>query len=582
MLTNKFFSKLKFTQKKKIPKWTTISLVSLTGLLVLTIILVKLALGELGQLGILRLSGFPAASDYLIIFQNNAERRPTGGFITSYATLKFRFGIPFLEFGNVYDEKLIQRGSKPPNEIMEQLLAGDSYPGHGFRDGNFDVDFPTTAKELMRLYQLGYPKAEFDGVIALDFTAFENLARSLDPNLVGEAGLFSQIENEVQDIDFHNPEQIKTRKNFLASLAKSLLRKSIFHPQKSVHSILASLKSKHVLFYFQNPKIQKIVQTKNWGGILTEKIGGDFLAVNEGNYGGMKSSRYITRDIFYDVEFTQNSQKELTPSANLKISLQHRGDSAEPISGFYKGFWRIFTPIGVQKTTRVKFEKEFDDGFHQVFGKIIKMNPSEESEIALSYDLPDFVVKDGIYRLKLIKQAGSGDDFLRVSVKLPSGYLFADQDLDSTNRDSLEIKENLAVYQTFLSEDKELALKILPDSTPPRLAWQNFVGNNLRTVDLRFNEALDAESVVNAKFELSDMNYRNKRFDPVVIQRVRFIPPQNIRLELSGITPECREWYELRLSGISDEQGNTIQDGKVTVVQWIDELGKNCDPEQKL
>lgn len=557
-------------KKKRIWKWALAIFVAVS---IIGMIFLRLAIGELGELGIFKISGFPAAKNYLVIFQNDAERRPTGGFITSFATLRFRAGIPLFEFGNVYDEKLIQKNSTPPSEIMTELLAGDFYPGHGFRDGNFDADFPTTAKELIRLYELGFPDADFDGVIAIDFTAFENLAKSLNPGLIGAAGLFSQIENEVQNIDLHNPKEIDSRKNFLASLAKNLIKKSISHPKKTSQSLLESLNSKHLLFYFRDPEVQKIVENKNWGGVLSQKFGGDFLAINEGNYGGMKSSRYLVRDIFYDVEFTENSKKELIPTANLKIQIAHRGDAAEPISGYYKSFWRIFAPIGSTKNSG-KVDQSFDDGFHQVFGEIIKMSPGEQREIELNYDLPAFVMQDGVYKLKLVKQSGSGSDFVRVTVKLPPGFLLTSDDF--------ETKENLALYQVMLDSDKELELKILPDEIPPRLAWQEFIGRNLRTIDLRFNEPLDPDSVVSARFSLADMNYRNKRFDSVAIQRVRFIPPQNIQLDISGVTPECREWYELRLDGISDISGNKIIDGKITVVQWIDEFGNNCDSNREL
>ncbi|MFH1546484.1 MAG: DUF4012 domain-containing protein [Patescibacteria group bacterium] len=574
-----FFEKIfsKFQKKRKVWKWVV---ASLAGIFLLLFILVKLSLGELNELGLLRSTGFPGGQDYLLIFQNDAERRPTGGFITAYAILRFRGGIPFFEFGNVYDEKLIQKNSTPPDSTIAELLAGDFYPGHGFRDGNFDADFPTAAEELIRLFRLGFPESEFDGVIAIDFTAFENLAKTLAPEITGEAGLFSRIENEVQDIDLHNPDEIQNRKNFLADIAKSLIKKSILSPKKASQSILESLDSKHILFYFRDSKIQEVVKTKNWDGGLSIPSQ-DLLAVNEGNYGGMKSSRYLTRDIFYDVEFSENSDGELVPVANLKIQLAHRGDAAEPISGFYKSFWRIFTPLGSQKISG-QVDRNFDDDSRQVFGKIIKMNPDETREIALEYELPPSVLADGIYRLKIQKQPGSTADFVRVSVKLPSGYLFQHSAFSIQHSESLEIKENLAVYQTLLEKDVELELKILPDTVPPRLAWQEFVGTNLRTIDLRFNEPLDPDSVAAAKFSFADMNYRNHRFDSVEIQRIRFIPPQNIQLDISGVTPECREWYELRFDGVADRHGNILRDQKITVVQWIDEFGNICDAERKL
>ena len=549
------------------------------------------SLGELNDLGLLKITGFPGARDYLLVFQNDAERRPTGGFITAYGTLKFRFGIPSIEFGNVYDEKLIQKNEVFPDPTVAELLAGPFYPGHGFRDGNFDPDFPTTAKELMRLYKLGYPEADFDGVIALDFTAFENLAQTVDSKLVGESGLFSEIEKKVQGIDLHNPEEIKDRKNFLGGLAKSIIKKAVFSPMKYSlvsKSLIDSLNSKHIQFYFQDPTLQFRIHEKGWGGELPFAADSDLLAINEGNYGGMKSSRYLVRDYEYDVEL-QDSEEGLSPIANLQIKIQHRGDSSEPISGYYKSYWRIYVPLESQLVSG-SVDRAYDDGKRQVWGKVIQMGPGEEREINLRYELPLSVLQDGSYKLKLVKQAGSADDHARVTVKLPAGYLFKNAKCSSTSlttgkmqnvKDYFSVRENLAIFEENLNSDKNLELNILPDEMPPRLAWQEFVGG-LSTIDLRFNEPLDSASIESAIFEIKDLDYRNERTDPADIRRVRFIAPQNIRLDLSGVSEECREWYELKFDGVSDLHGNVLENQKITVVQWLNAEGEICDPGRDL
>ncbi|MCF7846059.1 MAG: DUF4012 domain-containing protein [Candidatus Peribacteraceae bacterium] len=569
MFFQKLIAKL-HPKKKKIWRWILIAIVAFFALLVL---IVELSVGELGDLGVRKITGFPFSKNYLVVFQNDAERRPTGGFITSFATLKFRFGIPFFQFGNVYDEKLIQKETSPPDPFVEDLLAGDFYPGHGFRDGNLDPDFPTSARELIRLYQLGYPEAEFDGVIAIDFTAFQNLAEELSPEIGGPAGLFAALENQIQNIDLHDPEQIQDRKNFLGDVAKNLIKKIILHPKASSSVLLESLNSKHILFYFLDSDIEATVLAKNWGGALPAPVDSDLLAIVEGNYGGMKSSRYITRDIFYDIEFSEDAEQGLTATAKLKIQLAHRGDAAEPISGYYKSVWRVFTPLGSQKISGT-LDQIFDDGSRKVFTKTIEMNPGESREINFSYLLPESTVQDNIYNLKLVKQSGSSADHVRVTVKLPAGFLLASDDFDA--------RENLAIFETNLDSDKDLALRIIPDTQPPRLAWQEFIGRNLATIDLRFNEPLDLDSIKSATFSLADMNYRNQRFDSVKIRRAIFIPPQDVWIEVSGVTPECREWYELRFNGIADQHGNFLRDQKVTVVQWIDEFGQNCDPNREL
>jgi hypothetical protein len=551
-----------------------IGVISLLLALIFFIFFALSSLGEINDLGIRKITGFPGGNDYLLVFQNDAERRPTGGFITAYGVLKFRFGIPFISFGNVYDPKLIQPGEVSPDSTIASLLAGDFFPGHGFRDGNYSPDFPTSAQELIRLYRLGYPDTEFDGVIAVDFTAFENLAKVVAPEVLGEAGLFSAIETKVQNVDLHNPDELAERKNFLGDLAKYLIRKIITSPSEyaaAAESIVESLNSKHLQMYFADSELASRAKEKNWEGSLPAVAFGDLLAVVEGNYGGMKSSRYLIRDVDYSVEFSDD-EKGLQPTAHLKISLKHFGDAAEPISGFYKGFFRIYTPLGV-KLISGKVDKSFDDGLRNVYEKVIQMNPGEERVIEFTYSLPVSVISENTYKLKIVKQAGSSADFFRASVKLPHGYL--------TASDDWQARENLAIFQTNIAHDEDLELKIIPDAIPPRLAWQEFVGG-LENIDLRFNEALDAESVSKATFALQDLNYRNSITDAVKIERVKFIPPQNIRLQVSGVSEVCREWYELAFSGVADTHGNILENQKITVVQWLNSTGEICDKERKL
>ncbi|MDD3066766.1 MAG: DUF4012 domain-containing protein [Candidatus Gracilibacteria bacterium] len=565
---------LQFLHPSRKPLVWKIAGISLALALLFFLLFALSTLGEINDLGIRKLTGFPGGNNYLLVFQNDAERRPTGGFITAYGILKFRFGIPFISFGNVYDPKLIQPGEVSPDPTIASLLAGDFFPGNGFRDGNYSPDFPTSAQELMRLYHLGYPDTNFDGVIAVDFTAFENLAKVVAPEVLGETGLFSAIETKVQDIDLHNPDELAERKNFLGDLAKYLIRKIITSPGKyslAAESIVSSLDSKHLQMYFTDSEMESRAKTKAWDGSLPTVASGDLLAVVEGNYGGMKSSRYLIRDVDYSVEVA-DSENGLQPTAHLKISLKHWGDAAEPISGYYKGFFRVYAPLGAELISG-KIDRFYDDGLHSVYEKIIQMNPGEEREINLTYTLPESVIVGDTYKLKIVKQAGSSDDRIRAIVKLPHGYL--------TSSSEFEARENLAFFQTDIMHNKDLALKIIPDTLPPRLAWQEFVGG-LTTIDLRFNEALDADSVSKATFAITDANYRNSATDNVVIEKVKFIPPQDIRLTVSGVSEVCREWYKLDFSGVADKHGNILNNQKITIVEWLNSAGEICDKERKL
>lgn len=554
--------------------------VFLLGLLCAIIVYAQLSVAR--ELGFFRFTGFPGARQYLIVFQNDAERRPTGGFITSYAKLSFHFGLPWITFGDVYDPKLIQPGTTMPDETARRLIEGPQYPGHGFRDGNFDADFSSSAHELIRLYTLGFPEEKIDGVIAINFTAFQNFVAVLPGFSVGGTDLpadllFAKLEESIQGVDLHDPEALKSRKSILNLLAQQLIWRGLLHPTLLDQGLQKNLQNKHILLWFADGDLEADVLANNWGGTLPGGTASDLFGVIEGNYGGLKSSRYLVRDTTYDVTLGKSEAGQLTAMASARLTLTHRGDNAEPISGYYKGFFRFLTPQDTELTAKQSV-REFSNGQHQIFERFIDFNPGESREFALQYRLPSSVVQDDIYRLRLFRQPGGPGEYIRITLKAPQGYLLTDVSPDPALR--FTGLENLAVYEGPIV-DGVLALKIMPDHTPPGLSWQEFQ-QGLTKIDLRFNEPLDPTSIASARFTIADANYRNQRTDDVAITAVKFVAPQNIELSLSGVTEECREWYRLTIDGVADKSGNRITDKQVTVVQSLNTQGALCDPEHRL
>ena len=534
------------------------------------------SLGELREFGFGRLTNFPGAQSYLIVLQNDAERRPTGGFITAYGILHFQFGFPSLEFGNVYDPRLIQEDTLALDATVAKLLAGPYFPGHGFRDSNFDPDFPISAEEMLRLFKLGFPEKKFAGVIALNFTAVTELAAALGLPEIN----FSNLSTKAQSIDRHNTQEIAERKNFIPELARQLLRQAFFAPRKAVAVILENLQTKNILLYFRDPGLQKIALAKNFAGSLAVPPNADFLAIVEGNYGGYKSSRYLLKDFNYTLNFVENlteqssagftqTKNPFTIVANLKIALQHAGQEAEPTSGFYKSFWRVYLPREII-LLKGDYERQFTTSKNQILERIVQLRPGEATEFEFTYQLPETVWQADTYQLKVWRQSG-GDPLLgRITAHLPLGY--------ETVSSEFQAKEELAVFEGVLQTDQEFNLQVLADEAPPRLAWQKFK-NGLKQIELRFNEPLQAEGIQLGNFQLRDLNFRDQETAEVAITQVNLLAPQTLHLEVTGVPPVCREHFGLKLAGIADQHGNVWPEREITVVSWLTPTGEICDPE---
>jgi len=159
------------------------------------ILITLISLGLLGIIyGIYILGPFRAflpnmifdSGTYLVLFQNNYELRSTGGFISAYGVLETNFGIPSINFYDVYGEIDDHEYTNPPYYPMEELLGGPMYGGYTFRDSNWFADFEDSAAEIIKMYTLTNPDAQISGILTVDFSTLEDLVGLYEPVAAGE------------------------------------------------------------------------------------------------------------------------------------------------------------------------------------------------------------------------------------------------------------------------------------------------------------------------------------------------------------------------------------------------------------
>jgi len=511
---------------------------------------------------------------YLLIFQNNDELRPTGGFISSYGILTFKNGFyTGLDLQDVYVDVLKENPMEAPYPL-KKLMGLPNLPfNYGFRDGNFYPQFPLSARNLEKMFKVSHPDITIDGLVAINFSFLEDLLKitgpiEVDGTIVNNINLFETIEREVNDIDRHNIEDLANRKNILKDLALKLEKEVFSRPQlwpQIGDVVIKNLNKKSIQMFFKDGDLQSLVVEKGWGGVW-KSTDGDFIAINEANYGGLKSNRYMRKNITYRVEIKPNPKGgNYSLESYLAIDMYHYGIENVPISGNYSGYLRTYVPIGSKlvKTMGTEDQKQTNEKFYYLFSSLLHLSPGEKLSLSYYYKLPSRIVQNNKYSLYVPKQSGADEDLYTIIVELPQGY--------SMNTDTFIAKENMAFYTGKMTKDLELDLEIIPDTNPPYVIYQNI--DNLNTATIWFNEKIAKESAEKiSNFNIIDQDEINtKESNDLKIQSVKS-EGKKLTVTFTGMTFQPEERFILTMRELKDVYGNMINTNPktITLVQRID------------
>jgi hypothetical protein len=136
-----------------------------------------------------KLLGQNEAQTYLLIFQNDAEIRGSGGFLTAYAILEtFRGKITPVLSQDIYELDNRFGNRLPAPEPIKKYLPL-VYNWH-LRDMNLSPDFTVSMDTFLPNYKEVAQYKDFDGVIAMDTQIVVDLLRALGPVGVADWGTY--------------------------------------------------------------------------------------------------------------------------------------------------------------------------------------------------------------------------------------------------------------------------------------------------------------------------------------------------------------------------------------------------------
>lgn len=413
---------------------------------------------------------------YLLVFQNQHELRPTGGFIGSFAEVTLAQGrISEVRFppGGSYDiQGDVRAWLNPPDPL--RLVAGR----WRFHDANWFPDFPTSARKLSWFYEKsGGPTV--DGVIAVNATLLSELLAIVGPVEMPAYGVTLTSENvldEVQRaIEMHPADPAKP-KQILADLLPILLGR-LESPTPRMSIALAEivgrgLATRRIQVSVADDAAAATFARFGWDGAL-KKTDGDYLDVVVTNIGGEKTDAVIRDDIMHEVAIANDGRVTDT----VTMTRTHRGRAGIPLTGTgnytylrmyvpegsalvsaagdfeaprenlfipreerYGDDPEVAAPLAHAVTDRASGTRVYDELGKTVFANWMRLLPGESKTVRFTYELPLRVTvperaeglaaalaalsgapERGRYTLLLQKQSGAEERYVTVRVRPPQG-----------------------------------------------------------------------------------------------------------------------------------------------------------------
>ena len=399
------------------------------------------------------LLGEPDDKKYLIIFQNDKELRPTGGFITAYSVFRLDSGVVHVETSSdIYNlDNTISGKAKAPVPILDYL---DNVNVLNLRDSNLSPDFKVSMAEFMKLYNKARGKTNVDGIIAVDTQA---LVAAM--NILGDidaGGIKFTTKNDprcdcpqvIYELEDYADRPIQgtreNRKDIIGQLMYAIMQKAFSSSPKLYwgplfQTMLTQISEKHILFNIFNNQAQTGLEGLNAAGRIME-FDGDYLHVNEANFGGAKSNMFVSESVTQDYNVGNDGAITKTITVNYKNPFAPSDCNLERgnlcLNAVLRDWFRVYVPKGSKLTASQGSEvkmKTYDELSKTVFEGFITVRPQGVAKLTLTYTLPFKLADTSVLPLMIQKQPGTNANEYIINVngkKLQEFKLSADKTLN--------------------------------------------------------------------------------------------------------------------------------------------------------
>lgn len=412
--------------------------------------------------------GFDEPRTALILFLNDTELRPGGGFIGSYALVRIDKGRA--ELLSMQGSEILDKNADlallpvPPEPIEKYMGVGKWF----FRDSNWSPDFSVNARKALDLYTLegGLAAGDIDMVFGITTHVLEEVLHLSGPLTV--EGITFEADKAVETLEYEVEYGYKergiafeNRKDIMRPLMSKImeyLSSSVFSDEKRFLVLFDSLvRQKYIMAYVPDPALQKKFVSAGLGA-QTASDSGDYLQWIDANLAALKTDHALERKLSY--HFTKQDEGSYIAAASMKYV--HKG-SFDWRTSRYRTYARVFVPPGSYVSSlydsdgRVLSHDEIDQGEEdgkQWFGAFLSIEPGQTKELTFVYGLPVEVkesIEKGLYTLIVQKQAGAGSHSLTLDLDFDTTIKAAEppETEDKWNDDHYTLDTNLEEDRRF-------------------------------------------------------------------------------------------------------------------------------------
>lgn len=430
---------------------------------------------------ITELAGLGEDKQLLLLFANDTELRPGGGFLGVFALATVRDGqiINLLaEDSYAVDALVADEGyqATPPLPLTRYLGSQKWY----FRDSNWSPDFPSSAATSIQLLRqeiayAGLPVPEVHGALMFTPTFIGRLLNLIGPVTIdGQTFTSENVADKLEyQVEIGYAEQgipPHQRKEVVARLTDQVVDRVLELPASRWPELFVILSesfvTKEMALWSNDEAVQSVYRDANWTGEVVQE-GDDLLMVVDANLGALKTDPKVDREISYSVLPT-------TAGLQATVSIEYTNNASFTWKTTrYRTYTRVFAPLGstfvsaqgtlvndklLNPAGAVGAVDVVEDLGLTSFGAFTSIEPGESRTLSFTYILPPSVVEavhDGIYQLDVIKQLGAATHDLSIDLDLGGAVTYA-----SPAEEAEEWGNDTYNLETELDTDKSFTLRV--------------------------------------------------------------------------------------------------------------------------
>jgi hypothetical protein len=180
-------------------------------------------------------------------------------------------------------------------------------------------------------------------------------------------------------------------------------------------TMISEMNQKHILFSMNDASAQAGFEGLNAAGRVVP-FTGDYLNINEANFGGAKSNMFVTEAVTSDYNLQGDGSIVKTVTIDYKNPYPPSDCNLERgnlcLNAVLRDWVRVYVPQGSQLVSNAGSEVKmttYTDLGKTVFDGFITVRPQGVAKLTISYKLPFKLANNSLLPLMVQKQGGTGD-----------------------------------------------------------------------------------------------------------------------------------------------------------------------------